>query len=436
MKLQSRLLYRCLLIPALLIAFGCDDLGKDVVPPAEKVDQAADLNSTLAVNGPVLVNLVQSSNLTGNATISIVEQPTKGTLAILNSALLKYTPHQDFTSGNDHATYQVCVDGNCDTGRIDFNYESNGGQCQVTAVYDKASGLPTAAQIVVDVLRNDITCGGQFDVSTLKVVEAPAHGEAKPIDGLIFYYPEEDYQGAVGLVYSVALRSAPTVLYYGVLDITLQPAPAALTAVPDEFSYLYAEFADLSNSGTRMNFALNDILGNDELGALGYTDLTVTITRQPTRGTVTYYFNELFQWNPGTMFSGTDSFAYRICHNGDCSEAEVQITVAEPEPAPVAVPDDVVMTRASYDDAIQAGYIYFPYQNLVQNDNYNGIPTSEVVMSVSAQPETGGTVQLLGQDVFKFVPTGAFAGQMSFKYQLCYGDRCSEAVVTFTVTGW
>jgi hypothetical protein len=435
MKLRSRILYRCLLIPALLMAWGCDDMSNDVVPPDEKIDQAANLTSTLAVNGPVLVDLVQGSTLTGNATFSIVEQPTRGTLAILSSALLKYTPHQDFTSGNDHATYKVCVDGNCDSGRIDFNYVSQGGQCQAAAVYDKASGRATDPQVVVDVLRNDVACGGQFDVNTLKVVEAPAHGEAAPVDGLIFYYPQDDYQGSVQLIYSVALRSAPDAKYYGVVDITLQPAPVALTAVDDAFSYSYAEFADLSNLGVRMNYSLEDILGNDELNGLAYSDLTVTITRQPTHGTVTYYFNELFQWNPGSVFSGTDSFAYRICHNGECSEGEVQIAIAEEGPKPTAVPDDIVMTRAEYDNAMLAGYIYFPYQQLVENDDFDGLAQSEVIMSVGAQPETG-TVTLLGQDVFKFVPSGIFAGEMFFKYQLCYDGKCSEAVVTFTVTGW
>jgi large repetitive protein len=437
MKLRSKILYRCLLMPALLIAaLSCDDMSKDVVPSQEKIDQATDLTSTLGTQGPVLVNLVSGSNLTGNATISIVEKPAKGTLAILNSALLMYTPNADFDNGTDHAIYQVCVGGDCDTGRIDFNYVTPDGQCRAAAVYDHAVGKPTDAQVVIDVLKNDITCGGQFDVSTLKVVTQPEHGDAAPVDGLIFYHPEGGFQGTVHLIYSAALRTAPSVLYYGAVDIELAPAPVAVTAINDAFNYTYAEFVDLSYSGTRMNYSLESILGNDQIGGLTYNDLTITITRQPAHGTVTYYSRELFQWVPGSVFSGTDSFAYQICANGQCSEGEVQITIAEQEgPKPTPMPDDVVMTRAEYDDRIQAGYLYFTYQTIIGNDDFDGVPESEVQIMVSAQPEYG-TVTYLSPDVFKFVPSANFAGETFFKYMMCYNGQCTQATVTITVTGW
>jgi len=437
MILRSKILYRCLLAPALLAAcWACDDMSKDVVPPQEKIDQATNLTSTLAVNGPVLVDLVKSSNLTGNATITIVEQPAKGTLAILNSALLKYTPYLDFISGNDHATYKVCVDGTCDTGQIEFKYVTPDGECRVTAVYDHAAGKAGDANVVVDVLKNDITCGGQFDVNTLKVVTQPEHGEAGPLDGLIFYHPDPAFQGTVHLIYSVALRSAPSVLYYGVVDIDLAATPAALTAVNDAFSYTYAQFADISAQGVRVNYSLDAILGNDQIGKLTYNDLTISITRQPAHGSVTYFSRELFQWAPGSVFSGTDSFAYQICYNGQCSEGVVHINIGEQEgPRPTPMPDDIVMTRAEYDDAIQAGYLYFTYQKIVGNDDFDGVPATEVQIMVSAQPEYG-TVTYLGPDVFKFVPSASFAGSTFFKYMMCYNGVCVDATVTITVTGW
>jgi len=285
-------------------------------------------------------------------------------------------------------------------------------------------------------LKNDITCGGQFDVNTLKVVTQPEHGKADPLDGLIFYHPDPAFQGTVHLIYSVALRSTPGLLYYGVVDIDLEATPAALTAVNDTFSYTYAQFADISAQGVRVNYSLDAILGNDQIGNLTYNDLTISITRQPAHGTVTYFSRELFQWAPGSVFSGTDSFAYQICNNGQCSEGVVQITIAEQEgPRPTPTPDDIVMTRAEYDDAIQAGYLYFTYQSIVGNDDFDGVPVSEVQIMVSAQPEYG-TVTYLSPDVFKFVPSVSFAGSTFFKYMMCYNGTCVDAKVTITVTGW
>src|SRR5687767_6199358 len=93
---------RSLLLAGLaLAAQACDEMSGDVIPSDEEIDQAVDLDAAMAVNGPVLVDLVQASKLTGASTISIVQEPTRGTVSILSSALLMYTPNEDFTSGTD-----------------------------------------------------------------------------------------------------------------------------------------------------------------------------------------------------------------------------------------------------------------------------------------------------------------------------------------------
>lgn len=436
MKLQFRIPLH-FFIPALLaIAWGCDDMSKDVVPPDDKIKKAADLSSTMSINGPVLVDVVQGSRLTGNATISIVEQPGRGTLAILSTALLKYTPNADFTSGSDHATYQVCVGGDCDTGRLDFNYVGAATECQVTLAYDRASGLATDAHIVIDVLKNDLACGGQFDVGTLAVVGAPEHGDAAPVDGLIFYYPNDSYHGKVSFIYRVALRSNPDVFYYGLVEVTIQPGATALTAVNDHFTYTAAEFASLlAESGNRVNYTLDEIFGNDVIGGLAYNDLQVSIVSQPSHGEVTYYAGEIFQFSPVDFFTGADSFTYRICNNGQCSEATVQITVTENAVQLQAMPEDLVLTRAQYDYMMtNHGYLYFSADQLLANDELDGLFYSQLQISIAVQPATAQVTY--SPEMFRLTPGEGFDGEAFFTYRICYGDVCSTAVVGVTISGW
>ncbi|MBT1686771.1 Ig-like domain-containing protein [Dawidia soli] len=429
---------RSLLVAGLaLAAQACDEMSGDVIPTEEEIDQAVDLDAALAVNGPVLVDLVQAAKLTGAATISIVQEPTKGTVSILSSALLMYTPNKDFTNGTDQVIYSVCAGGNCDEGTIDFTYVSDETKCYSMAVPDLGYGKPTDPQIIVDVLENDILCDDQFDVSTLKVVSQPTAGEAKIIDGLLFYYPVTDYAGPIYIVYSVAGRANPNTLYYGMASISVQPEVITLQAVNDAFHYTAAEYAALleASPGNQITYPLSAIFGNDQIGNLTYIELDVEIVDAPAHGTARYEQNEVFRYTPAEGYRGSDSFVYKICYDGQCSQATVSIDVAETQPLR-AVADEIVYTHAQYLDMIGTyGALNIPIDNIFGNDVLNDVPVSQLQVTTPQQPYSG-SIQYFSLEMFKFTPNNHFDGSESFIYMICHDGQCSETEVTITVTDW
>ena len=430
---------RGLLLAGLAFAAqACDEMNGDVIPSDEEIDQAVDLDAALAVNGPVLVDLVQASNLTGASTISIVKEPSKGTVSILSSALLLYTPNENFTSGTDQVVYSVCAGGKCDEGTIQFTYVSDETKCYSMAVPDLGYGKPTDPQIVVDVLANDILCDDQFDVSTLKVPSQPAQGEAKIIDGMLFYYPVTDYAGPVYVVYSVAGRANPNKLYYGMVSISVHPETITLQAVNDVFNYTAAEYAALLEAwpGNQITYTLPQIFGNDQIGDVTYIELEVAIVEQPQHGTATYEQNEVFRYRPTDGYRGSDSFAYKICYDGQCSQATVTINVGEAEGPVQAVNDEIVYTHAQYLDMIASqGALNIPFNDIVGNDELNGVPTNQLQITTPQQPYSG-SIQYFSLEMFKFIPNNHFGGQESFIYMICHDGQCSETTVTITITGW
>jgi hypothetical protein len=431
------ILKRSLLLAGMAFAAqACDEMSGDVIPTDEEIDRAVDLNAAMAVNGPVLVDLVQAAKLTGPSTISIVKDPTKGTVEILNSALLLYTPNKDFTNGTDQVVYSVCGDGHCDEGKIDFTYVSDEAKCYSMAVPDAASGKATDEYIFVDVLKNDILCDDTFDKSTVKIVNQPPAGEAKIIDAMLFYYPAADYVGPVYIVYSVAGRANPNTLYYGMATITVQPAVPTFQAVNDVFNYTWLEYdALLEADPYTIVYPQAGIFGNDLIGEAGYDDLTVEIVEGPATGTVIFERNLGFFFRPSQGHRGSDSFTYKICYNGECSQATVSINVGEMGPIQ-AVNDEIVYTHAEYLNML-ASYdaLNIPFDRIINNDVFSGIPINRLTFDVPQQPSTG-SVQIYQPDIFRFYPDNDFGGRVTFIYTICSTTNCTEATVTIIISDW
>jgi len=428
-----------MLLPALIIAIGCDDMSRDVVPPDDKIDKAGDLTSTLIVNAPVVVDLLQGSSLTGNATISIVEAPAKGTLNILTGSLLKYTPREDFTSGKDHATYRVCVDGDCDTGLLEFNFSGDGDSCKPTAVFDHLAVLNTSKQVFVNILANDIACGGEFDIHTLRIDAQPEHGSATISDGGVLYILPSDFLGADPFIYSVALKSAPDVRYFGIAEVEIKSVSTPLTVVDDIFHYPATEFAQMiRETGNRINFSLDQIFGNDDLGSLKYNDLNVTVTR-PGQGTVTYFPNEIFQYAPGVVPpTRSDVFEYQVCHKAECSNwGKVIIYIDEDGSTPIVVADEIILTRAQYDEMIATrGALNLAYSQIIGNDQMGTAPASQIEVVAISPGE--GQVTYFKLEMFKFVPNESFHGETYIQYKLVntFTNLYGYNLIHIKVTDW
>ena len=421
-----------------VLAQACDDLNKDVIPPDEQLELATDVNIPLTTGSPAILNLLQAANLTGNATISIKKDPEKGTAVITKSALLKYIPDVDFTSGTDQVIYTVCVDGRCDDGIVEFRYEEPGHTCAVKTVTDKAVTQPGVQQpVMLSVLSNDDACQDVFAVGTLSIAETPDHGEASAGDGAIFYYPPADYEGSVLFVYSIATQGDPEKLYYGQVEIAV--SSSGVVANNDLFDYTFQEYLNTLKPGyNSLDYSLEQILGNDNYGMLSIVDLEISITADPAHGTILYSPLELIRYTPGVDFAGDDSFTYQICYDGSCDEATVTIHVSDFGVGIVAVDDHNSFTRSMFEllmsETLDGLAIGFFYDNVLMNDYLNGLGMFDVDVELLTQPARGTVIYYPGE-VFRYIPAEGldFTGEDSFTYQICDQGVCSTGTIYITV---
>lgn len=420
---------------------ACDDVNSDVMPPQEEIDQAKDVNMRLKENSPVIIDLVRAANLTGDGTFSISRTAGKGSIELLKSALLKYTPNQDFVSGSDDAEYQVCVNGICDKGIIAFKFDTESDSCFISANYDRVEALPTDQQVVIPVLQNDSSCYEQFDVSTLNIVEHPHSGEAVATDGLIFYYPTGSYSGTAQIIYEVATKENPDIFYYGLTEVVLNDTLAEIEVHSDSIAYTYEEYlAALHPTYQSLDFNLDQILGNDELDSIPYNQLDISITGQPTHGTAAYFSLEIFRFTPGQSFNGYDSFTYQVCYNGQCSTGTVYIIVTGfgATTGLQAYDDQFTYTPAEFEQVVYNSgdgiALDLYYDNILMNDSLNGAGMFDVNAYIVNQPQHGQVIYY-DRELFRYLPDQGyeFTGTDSFSYKICDNDGCSEATVTITV---
>lgn len=434
---------------------ACHDKDEDVKPAEETTpDVAADM--TLSAGAPVVINLLQTSGVTADdVTITITEEPAKGSYEIIQSVLLKYTPADDFTEGEDAIEYSICDNDteDCTDARVDFTYTA-ASVCEPHTEPDIDTTYINVQTFGILVLDNDESCQQTWDVSTLTIVQQPSHGEATAGDGQLFYAPTGEDQGTVQIIYSVMTKENPDMLRYGVALVTVEEEKTEEPEEPEvifkandiTFYYEYLEFKTAVNLGLgHIYLEEEDVFANDELGELTYEDINIISVNSTTTqgGTVVSAFG-VFSYTPPEGYNGEDSFTYQICHGTTCDDAVVTIAVPQfpnPEPAPtnqyVAYDDTFTYTSEEFKAALYNNQLQIDFRDVVGNDDFGGIPFNTLTYGVVNQPQHGDA-SYSQFELFIYYPGEGenFVGTDSFPYQICDGDgeNCVQATITITVT--
>ncbi|MEO0819628.1 MAG: Ig-like domain-containing protein, partial [Pseudomonadota bacterium] len=173
------------------------------------------------------------------------------------------------------------------------------GNAAPAAVNDSAA-TPENTAAILSVLANDTDIDGSLVASTVTVVSGPTNGGAvENPDGTITYTPNQGYVGSDSFTYTVedddgAVSNAATVtLTVG----TPNQAPVALD----------------DNETTAVDTPIEiSVLGNDS-DADGTLDVSsVTVTTQPTGGSVQINPTGTVTYTPNGGFEGVDSFVYTV----------------------------------------------------------------------------------------------------------------------------
>jgi len=263
-------------------------------------------------------------------TVSLLSQPTSGTVVLNPDGSYTYTPPTGFTgvasfcyaatntaglSASTCVTINVNPDPTPEPGGNDRPIPNNDAT-QTTA------GVPvTIAVLANDTDPNSATSlNGQLNNPTL--VSQPSVGTAVVnANGTVTYTPPAGFTGVVTIPYQVCDQATQPLCATALVTVNVQPTPPANTTLaPVAVDDALLVPQNTAKTGT---VAAND---SDPQG------LPLTYTSgQPTSGTVVMSPTGSYTYTPAPGYTGPASFTYSVCNTANqCDVATVSVLVQAP----------------------------------------------------------------------------------------------------------
>lgn len=367
-------------------------------------------NTPLTQAAPgVLVNDTDVDSTT--LTVTVVTNPTNGTLTLNANGSFTYTPNNNFT-GTDTFTYRVS-DGSLTAdavATIAVNPPAN--QAPVANADTYTTDEDTALTVTTNnrVLLNDTD--PESDPLTATIVTATTHGTVTlASDGTFVYTPVANFNGTDFFTYRAN-------------DGTSNSTPATVTITVNSVNDVPVGVADnyQTDPGTALTVAIGSgVLANDT-DADGQT-LTAQLQATTTNGTLSLNTNGSFTYTPNTGFSGVDTFTYKAVDPSSGESAVTTVTIVV-NSSPVAQNDAYTTTE---DTALTVSVANGVLDNDTDPNN------DDLTATVVEQPQHG-TVTMNADGSFTYTPAANFSGTDTFRYQATDGISTSEpATVTITV---
>ncbi|PRY97821.1 gliding motility-associated-like protein [Marinilabilia salmonicolor] len=374
---------------------------ENIVPVA--TDDAATVEENSSVNIDVLGNDTGLNDTP--VSVGVSQQPTNGTVVVESDNTVTYTPDSEFF-GNDSFNYTV----------TDANGDADDATVLLT-ITQAASGIPVATDdeasttentaVSINVLSNDT---GLEDAPVVVTISTnPTNGTVVvESDNTITYTPDNEFFGNDSFNYTVTDANGDA-----------DQANVAVTVTEDTNNVPVATDDEAS---TTENTAVSiNVLSNDT--GLEDAPVVVTISTNPTSGSVVVESDNTVTYTPNDAFSGSDSFTYTVTDaNGDADQADVAVTVTEDtNNVPVATDDEASTTENT---AVSI--------NVLSNDT--GLADAPIVVTISTNP-TSGSVVVESDNTVTYTPNDAFSGSDSFSYTVtdANGDA-DQANVAVTIS--
>jgi photosystem II stability/assembly factor-like uncharacterized protein len=220
------------------IAILACDSSKEDFPEPEKVTftqvefYILPETSTIIDFNPILTQSFIGSSLT------IRENPTKGTLTQMDASIFKYTPNADFVYGEDQFVFSAVrrTGAVLESGTIPIYLKNSEAQfpCGVYPVEDKVRLNPTSAT-VVHVSKNDRICEVNGPINVF-IKQAPKNGEAVVVGDSIIYTPGTAFSIEDELIYGLSTSDGEEVSL-GLVSFT--NTKFEVLNVPSEISHVF-----------------------------------------------------------------------------------------------------------------------------------------------------------------------------------------------------
>jgi trimeric autotransporter adhesin len=357
--------------------------------------------TTLIVPAPgVLENDTDPNGDLLNATLVI--SPSSGTVSLSLDGSFIYTPTLNF-SGSDTYTYLASDGyGGTDTAVVTIIVEPSNDA--PVAVDDNVFTLEDTP-VSIPVLANDYDPDG--DTLSVIAVTDPLNGTAV-ISGTteVLYTPDPAFSGVDSFDYVV---SDGVLTDTGTVSVTVAFINYPPVAVDDNYSMA---------EDTTLIVPAPGVLSNDT--DVEHEPLIAILVTQPTHGDLTFSSDGSFTYIPDTNYFGQESFTYKANDGVDSNIATVFITITPVQDAPVAVPDTYY--------ALINSSLMVSAPGVLRND-YD--PDGDPLTAQLTVPTTHGTVSLLSNGSFIYIPDADYLGTDTFIYSASDGNG---GVATATVT--
>jgi gliding motility-associated-like protein len=368
---------------------------------------ATDDQATTYLNTPVTIDVLANDTglEDGLGELTIPASPASGSVQVNANNTITFTPGYFFVGDISFSYLLSDADGDWDMALVTITVTEDENIIPV-AIDDEAS-VEENSSVNIDVLTNDT--GLDDTPITVNISQQPTNGTVVVEgDNTVTYTPDSEFFGNDSFNYTVTDANGDADEASVSMTIT-QAASGIPVAIDDEAS---------TTENTAVSIA---VLSNDT--ELDDAPVVVTISTNPTSGSVVVESDNTVTYTPNDEYSGSDSFSYTVTDaNGDADQADVAVTVTEDTNiVPVATDDEASTTENT---AVSI--------NVLSNDT--GLDDAPVVVTISTNP-TSGSVVVESDNTVTYTPNDAFSGSDSFSYIVtdANGDA-DEADVAVTVT--
>lgn len=365
--------------------------------------------------------------------VTSVTSPSHGTVTILNSKEVRYTPTNNY-NGTDSFTYTITDEGGL-TSTTTVNVTIKLINDAPTAVNDTKSGNEDT-DISINVLANDTDVDMDSTLNdyprtpeslSLKSISSVTNGTAEfTAEGLITLTPTTNFNGSVVITYTMmdsdGVEKSATVTF-SVTTVNDEPV-----AVSDEVS----TYED--------TLILIDVLANDTDVDLA-SDLNNPVTEvlslvsvaSVSHGTATIVSGKV-RFTPAANFNGTGSFTYTMKDKAGVQKSTtVTVTIVPTEDNPVAVADSVSTPE---DESILVDVLANDTdvdKSTTLNLHPSANPLSQTLSVFSIASVTHGSAVIEDNKV-RFTPDANYNGLVSFNVTIQDNTgRSSTALLSISI---
>ena len=394
---------------------GAADEDTTVLTVGNNPPIANDDLATTDEETPVTINVTDNDTdpdgAIDPATVSIVDDPTDGSVGVGANGIVTYTPDTDY-HGSDSFTYTV-----------DDNEGTTSNEATVTVTVNDVNDPPVAnddsaetdedTSVAIAVTANDTDIDGTVDPTTVSITGDPTNGSVSvDASGIVSYTPDAEYYGSDTFTYTVKDEDGAT------------SNEATVTVMIDEVNDPPVANDDSSTTDEDTSVAI-DVAANDTDVDGTIDPTTVSIVEDPTDGAVSVDASGVVSYTPDAEYHGSDSFTYTVDDDdGDTSnEATVTVMINDVNDPPIAH-DDSAVTDEDTPVVI----------DVTTNDTDPDGTVDPSTVSIVDDP-ANGSVSVGVNGIVTYTPDTDYHGSDSFTYTVDDDDggTSNEATVTVTI---